>query len=481
MDPILELSLDIPPKGSRKLLQTLHQQFRAAIVDGRLKPGLQLPATRRLAETLGISRNTAIAIYDLLLSEGYLAGKPGSGTFVSDLHGASRAPEKTSVRQDEDQRIASYWRTHSHQPEDSLRQSWRFDFRTGYPEVSEFPLDIWLRLYGRAARQVARAKIMDGEPEGAPSLREAISGHVSFTRAVACAPEDIVVTAGARQAVDLLARILVTAGETQVAIEDPAYPAMRNSFAAAGGQIVPVAVDAEGIVVDRIPRQARIICVSPSHQFPLGVVMSARRRAALLALAKDTGATIIEDDYDSEFRFGGRPLDALQTLDRMASVIYVGTFSKSLFPSIRMGFVVCPPWAKAALIAARQTSDSHSPIAAQETLALFIAEGHLARHVRKMRRIYRERHGLLLDAIKRHCGDTLLPIPAAAGVHVAAYLPPNIDAAAVARRARELGIGLSPLSHYSSAERKHNGLVFGFGLIAAADIDPAIERLAGLL
>ena len=210
---------------------------------------------------------------------------------------------------------------------------------------------------------------------------------MSFTRAVAARPEDVVVTTGAQQAFDLLARILVTPGRTLVALEDPGYPPLRAAFRAAGARLVPVPVDAEGLVVARVPRAAGIVCVTPSHQFPLGTAMSIERRTALLALAQARGLVVIEDDYDSEFRFGGRPLEALQTLDRSASVFYVGTFSKSLSPLLRTGFVVAPPWARDALVAAKRASDGENPPLPQEALALLIAEGHLARHVRRMRRV----------------------------------------------------------------------------------------------
>jgi GntR family transcriptional regulator/MocR family aminotransferase len=481
MEPIFELALKLPEKGSRDLLRSLHQQLRAAILEGRLQPGLRLPPTRRLAHVLGISRNTAVALYDLLLSEGYLTGRPGSGTYVADMRAELKPAGRTGPPAADDRRLADFWRRHRPESEDPPDRSFRYDFRTGYPDTTQFPADIWQRLTARATRQLARARILYGEPAGQRSLREAIAGHVSFARAVACAPEDIVVTNGARQAVDLLARILVTPGVTEVAVEDPAYLAVRNSFAAAGARLSGVPVDEEGIVADMIPKTARIICVSPSHQFPMGVVMSARRRAALLALAQESGAVIVEDDYDSEFRFGGRPLDALQTLDRTGSVFYVGTFSKSLFPSIRLGFIVCPVWAREALVAAKQVTDLYNPIVAQEALAAFIAEGHLARHIRKMRRVYRERHEALAEAIARHGGGALRPLPAAAGVHIAAELPEEIDAVAVAEAARHHDIAVSALRRYSPEGEGRNGLAFGYGLIEAADIDPAIRRLAPLL
>ncbi|MGH8172520.1 MAG: PLP-dependent aminotransferase family protein, partial [Rhodanobacteraceae bacterium] len=307
-------------------------------------------------------------------------------------------------------------------------------------------------------------------------LREAIARHVSFARAVACVPDDILVTAGAQQAFDLLARILVTPGRTVVAIENPGYPPVRAAFAAAGAKLAAVRVDAQGLVVERIPRDARVICVTPSHQFPLGSAMSAQRRAALLDLARKQGAVVIEDDYDGEFRFGGRPLDALQTLDRAESVFYVGTFSKSLFPAIRLGYVVAPPWARAALVAAKQCADWHCGVIEQDTLAAFIAEGHLVRYVRRMRGVYAARRDALLAALESDFSRWLEPVPNVAGLHLTAFTRTGLDADALVARARAESIGIGSLRpYYTGAAR--SGIAFGYGTIGQRDIVEALTRL----
>ncbi len=286
-------------------------------------------------------------------------------------------------------------------------------------------------------RSFSKASAAYQPPQGSVALREAIARHASLTRAVACQADDIIVTAGAQQAFDLLARVLVTSGRTVVALEDPGYPPARTAFAATGAKLVSVPVDEEGLVVERLPPQAKVIYVTPSHQFPLGTPLSMRRRAALLEFAQTRGAVIIEDDYDGEFRFGGRPLDALQTLDRAESVFYVGTFSKSVFPMIRLGFIVSPPWARSTLLTAKQFTDWHCAVLAQETLAAFISDGLLARHARTMRPIYNGRRELLLQTLEKDFGRWLTPLPSSAGLHVTALAKGSFDAHSLSTRALE--------------------------------------------
>jgi len=350
-------------------------------------------------------------------------------------------------------------------------------FALGIPDGALFPFALWRRLTTRALRTLAKSRASYGTPRGQAALREGIARHVSFARAVACAADDIVVTGGAQQAFDLLARILVTPGRTVVAIENPGYPPLRAALAAAGAKIAPVRVDAEGLVVERIPREARVVCVSPSHQFPLGCAMSARRRAALLDFAQARGAVVIEDDYDGEFRFGGRPLDALQTLDRGESVFYVGTFSKSLFPAIRLGYVVAPSWALNALIAAKREADWHSPIIEQETLAAFIGEGHMARHVRRMRGIYAARREALLAGL-RAFSRWIEPLPSVAGLHLSAYANDSVDVAALAGIARQNDVGVSPIRNFYFGTPTRQGIAFGYGAIDERSIVEACTRLA---
>lgn len=480
MDPIFDLNVSLPPRGSRNLLQCLHQQLRAAILDGRLRMGIRLPPTREFAKTLGISRNTAVAAYDLLLSEGYLVVRPGSGHYVTEtLPQPPLAAAQKNIA-GADPRLKAIWHTLPPVGQPPAGGPYPYDFRIGVPDKTLFPFEIWRRLQARALRRMARTSESYLEPEGRAALREALANHASSTRAVACRPEDVVVTAGAQQAFDLLIRILVTPGKTAVAVEDPGYPPFREACLAAGAKMLPIPVDSEGLRVDLLPECTRVICVTPSHQFPLGSVLSPQRRTALLDFAQLHGAVVIEDDYDSEFRFGGRPLDALHTLDRGESVFYVGTFSKSTFTEIRLGFVIAPSWARGALLKAKQLTDWQTHGSVQDTLALFILEGHLARHVRKMRKVYEQRRTTLQEALVHHFEGRLELIPGAAGLHLSATLEPSLAGDELVVRAGSMGIRVQALSRYRWNGTEPNGLAFGYGRIPSDRIEEAVARLAHL-
>jgi GntR family transcriptional regulator/MocR family aminotransferase len=470
MEPLIALAIKLPPRGSRSILAALHLQFRAAIIDGRLKPGLRLPSTRVLATTYSVSRNTAVAAYDLLLSEGYVTVRRGSGTVVAESlphHKRSRP----SSRADAERRLNPYWRGRDLKAQRDPKDPPRIAFHVGAPDLVSFPYAVWHRLSGRVARQLRAGLRLDTTPQGYLALREAIARHVSFARAVSCGPEDIVVTTGAQQAFDLLARVFATPAGTTVAIENPGYPPLREAFAALGARIVPVPIDDEGLVVARLPERPGVICVTPSHQFPLGSVMSARRRADLLDFSQQRGCIVIEDDYDGEFRFVDRPLDALQTLDRSQSVFYVGTFSKCLLPDLRLGYIVAPAWARSALVAAKAVSDGWSSFQAQATLSLFIKEGHLSRHVRKMRRVYGRRRHLILESLSSAFGRWFTPLPSVAGLHVTAKITGSWSETAFINRAREAGVGIGALRPFM------RGVMFGYGFIEEVAILEGMRRL----
>jgi GntR family transcriptional regulator/MocR family aminotransferase len=463
-------------------MRVLHRELRGAILDGRLKPGLRLPSTRVLADSWGVSRNTVMGAYDLLLSEGYLFARHGAGTYVAEMIPARVERPAPAEEPDADPRLNPMWRA----PPFTVGKPWTSVapnntlFRLGVPDAESFPFHIWRRRLARALRALAKTPAAYVEAHGRPLLREAIANHVSFARAVACSADDVVVTGGTQQAFDLLARILVTPGRTTVALEDPGYLPLRAAFAASGANIVPVPVDSEGLVVERLPPEARVICVSPSHQFPLGVAMSMRRRAELLTFARNNGAVVIEDDYDGEFRYGATPRDALKTLDRSGSVFYVGTFSKSIFPGIRLGFIVSPHWAHRVLMTAKQCADWHSPVLEQDALASFISEGHMARHVRKMRKIYSERRELVVSGIQTHFSQWLEPIPASSGLHLTAISRSSVDIDSIVRSARQRNMDVRSLRTFFAGGNSSDGLVLGYGATPPEGLTAGLLQLRRL-
>jgi GntR family transcriptional regulator / MocR family aminotransferase len=478
-EPVFEFPITLTAAGAGSLVRQLQGQLRAAILDRRLRPGAQLPATRRVAGAYGLARNTVIAAYELLVAEGYVQTQPGSRARVADL-GARPRPARRRSRSAGEQ-LNPWWRRYAPRVLGFAYAPRAAGFRLGIPEHRHFPLDVWRRLLNRALnRRTGGASFDYPDPHGRPLLRTAIAQHVAYTRAVACAPDDVLVTNGAQQAFDLLARALVTPGRTRVAVEDPGYPPLRAAMAAAGAQIVPVPVDEQGLRVERLPDDVRVVYVTPSHQFPTGVAMSMARRTALLEFARARAAVIIEDDYDGEFRFGSRPLDALQTLDRDASVLYVGTFSKSLFPALRMGYLVAPAWAHQVLTAVRLCSDTSGNAQLQDALGHFILDGHLARYVRRMRRVYAERRQALLDGLTQELGAWLQPLPSEAGIHAGARLRQRGAAAALAAQARQHTPGAQPFSVFAVGEHPP-GMAFGFGCIEAEAILEALHELARAL
>ncbi len=470
---VVELHISLASRG--QLTTDVYRQLKQAILDGRLRPGEPLPATRELARRLEVSRNTVMNAYQQLVAEGFLVGRVGAGTFV-DPQGpfaarARRAPAGTALRP------RAMWRALA--AAQRARPPVPHDFALGTPDPALFPWDEWRSLVARQLRGRRRAAAYP-PPEGHPALRAAIARHLGVSRSVLAGADDVMVTSGAQQAFDLIGRVLVEPGAV-VAVEDPGYPPAARAFEALGARIAPVRVDGEGIDVGALPEQARLVYLTPSHQFPLGTAMSLARRMALLAWAERRGAAVIEDDYDSEFRFGGRPLEPLQSLDRSGRVLYVGTFSKVLVPGLRLGFVVAPPSVMSALHSAKRLADSHGPPEVQIALAELMDEGRFARHVRRLLRVYRERRDVLLAACERHLAGALELLPAAAGLHVSGFFARrSTDAARVVDRALAAGVAVESLSSYTRG-RPRAGLAIGYGVIPVARIEPGIRRLAACL
>jgi GntR family transcriptional regulator / MocR family aminotransferase len=471
MDRIDELHVSLTRRG--RLSADVYQQLRQVILDGRLRPGDGLPATRALARRLDVSRNTISNAYERLIAEGFLVTRIGAGTFV---HTAVPAPP---ARRTPAGTLAPRpaWRALAAVP--APRRPAAYDFRLGAPDPALFPWAEWRRLL---ARQLRGRRPFAGypPPEGDPSLRAAIARHVGIARGVRAGADDVIVTSGAQQAFDLIGRVLLEPGAA-VAVEEPGYPPAWQAFAGHGARIAPVAVDGDGIDVAALPAAARAVYVTPSHQFPLGTAMSLARRLALLAWSERQRAAIIEDDYDSELRYDGRPLEPLQSLDRAGRVIYVGTFSKVLLPTLRVGYVIAPASLVPALRAAKTLADSHGALDTQRALAELIDSGALARHVRRMLRVYRERRARLVAALARELGDALVVLPSVAGLHLSAHLRDRrVDVDALAGRALAAGVSVEPLRAYYQ-RRARPGLALGFGLISTAKIDEGVRRLGACL
>jgi len=517
MEPLFEIGVKRSARGSRMSAQNLYEQLKEAVTEGRLAAGTKLPATRHSADFFGVSRNTAIAVYEKLLREGYVVTRNGSGTYVAERVSTARGvvarPTQAGRRTQLDRRIQPDHRQPGprrpdhRQPDPRLNDFWLrpdvtasmsfwrdatsgvsqappgvplVDFRPALVDSRLFPLDVFRRIMAKRLRGLEKRPASYKSPQGNQGnyhLRTAITRHIAVTRAVVCESEDVLVTSGAQQAFDLLARTLVIPNVTVVAIEDPGYPPMRVAFAAAGAKVVPVAVDSEGLIIEQLPRNVGVICVCPSHQFPLGVSMSARRRAALLDFARTKGAVIVEDDYDGEFRYDGSPLEALRTRDAADVVFYVGTFSKCMLPALRLGYIVAPSWAMRTLIAAKNCLDWHCPTPIQIGVAGFIAEGHLVHHVRKMRTLYKQRREQLLKSLEAELGPWLVPIPSFYGMHVAATFRQTRDLERLTESVSEQGVKIHSLQRYFVGPPDRTGLVFGFGALGLQGIARGIRSL----
>lgn len=482
--------------GPRK--QQVYEALRRSILEGRLPPGSRVPSTRALARDLGVSRNTILLAYDQLLAEGYVVGRIGSGTFVAaELPDAMLAAGRGGAAGREEPpgapRLSAYGeRVRKVDPLDVPGQTrrgpaspLRYDFRYGSPSVAEFPHEAWRRLLARRARRASARSLGYGRTEGEPALREAIADYLGRARAVACRPEQVVVVHGSQQALDLVARLLLDPGDV-VVVEEPAYQGARKVFLAAGARLVTAPVDAEGADLSALPPEAdaaRLVYVTPSHQFPTGATMSLARRLALLAFAERTSAFVIEDDYDSEFRYEGRPIESVQGLDRRGLVIYVGTFSKVLFPALRLGYLVLPEALVPLVAAAKWLADRHTATLEQEVLADFIAEGHFERHLRRARAHNAARRAVLLEAIETHLGPRAEVAGANAGMHLLLWLPgvPAADVGRLVASADAAGVGVYPVAPYYLEPPERAGLLLGYASLTESEIRQGIARLAAVV
>ena len=484
------ISLD----GEGPLYRQVYRAVRGEILAHRLSPGTRLPSTRALATELGISRNIAILAYDQLLGEGYAQARTGSGTIVartlpgewSNARPAGPAPaaraEPTLARFGE--RVVELGRQRA--------WGWQlqparlpYDFRYGRPAFSEFPHAVWCRLLGRRARRVTVRDLDYGDPQGRLELREALAERLRRLRGIDARAERIVIVNGSQQALDLVTRVLLEPGD-RVLIEEPHYLGARWVFTAAGAELVPATVDEEGMRVPKPSargRSPRLAYVTPSHQFPTGVVLPVGRRLELLNWATRTGAFVLEDDYDSEYRYEGRPLQALAGLDETGRVIYVGTFSKLMFPALRLGYLVLPETLVAPVTAAKAIGDTGTASLEQLTLADFIREGHFERHLHRSRRRNAERRAALLEAVHEHFGERADVSGANAGLHVLAWLQGRDGGpiGSVRQKAEAAGVGLYSVAACYLYPPRRTGVLLGYGALRESVIREGIRRLAAAL
>ena len=469
-------------RGAGPLYRRVYHALKSMIRDGRLNPDARLPSTRELAADLRVSRNTVMLAYEQLLAEGYVVTRDRATTSVAP---ALPAPARPASRPNTSPpaAVSDYARRLVRRLENPAGPpgpaGLRYDFRYGDPSVDEFPREIWRRLLAARARRPGREALGYASPAGYAPLRAALAEYLKRARGVVCEADQIVVTSGSQQALDLAARVLLDPGDVAV-VEEPHYPGVTIPFEAAGARVVHVPVDAAGLETRRLPARARVAYVTPCHQFPTGVIMPLERRLSLLAWAARSGSWVIEDDYVSEFRYEGHPLEALQSLDRDGRVIYIGTFSKTLFPALRLAYAVLP-WALVhPFTAAKWATDRFSPTLAQEALTDFITTGQFERYLRRAGNRNAARRRALIAALRQHFGERVEIAGENTGVHLVVWLndvPPR-ELPAVIARARALGVGLYSVARFHVNPPARAGLLFGYASLSEADIRVGIRRMA---
>lgn len=483
----------------RTFMMPLHRQLydrlRYAILSGQLQPGQNLPSTRILAGELGISRNTASNAYEQLCAEGYIERRVGQGTRVAcDLPETFFLPKGVPHRNTapDESTHAIFFLSRlgkalmSQDPKSSIQTYLRptppHAFRTGAPELRAFPFQQWNQIAAHCARSLLRNMAAYQDIAGYYPLREAIASHVSITRGVHCQAEQVIIVPGAQTALDMAARLLLNPGDLAW-VENPGYLGAQHALLNAGAQLAPIPVTSKGINVDIGQKQypqGRLAYVTPSHQFPSGITMHLSQRVALLQWAKQTNAWILEDDYDSDYRFSGRPLDALQGLDLAQRVIYIGTFSKVLFPALRIGYLIVPPQLIPPFLSLCSYTHIHVPILDQLTLEAWMTKGYLLRHIRRMRDLYAARRALLIESLQKELGGSIDVQPPQAGLHLMGWLPPNLDDQQITQQAASSGIEIIPLSALTLGSSQRGGLVLGYGAVNEQEIQAGIRQLVSV-
>jgi len=475
--------LVLPLRDAGKLAHRwLYDALRAEILEGRLRPGARLPATRDLARQYGLARGTIVNAFEQLKSEGYVAGSVGSGTYVSKIlpDELLQVPRKDGLRppvlRKQRRRISDYTGRVDLFPSYELRPSRAF--RANVPALDLFPTTLWAQVAARRLRRVSTNLLLGCGPMGYPPLRHEVATYLSASRGVKCVPEQVAIVSGVQEALNLVARLFLNPGD-RVCVENPGYPGATMVFKAVGAKVCYSGLDEEGMKMRESSLQGvRLVYVTPGHQFPLGVTMSLARRLQLLEWAAKSGAVILEDDYDSEYRYAGRPVPALQGLDRRGLVLFTGSFSKVLFPSLRLGYLVVPPDLVDYASAVLSVTSRHAPLLEQAVLHDFIAEGHFGRHLRRMREVYAERLSVLLECARQSLAGLLEISGVEAGLQTAGWLRGGLDAESVADAAAKQGVEVTPLSRYSNGGMTREGLQLGFAAMDVKEIRRGVRELA---
>jgi GntR family transcriptional regulator / MocR family aminotransferase len=462
------------------VFRQIYLQLRSAILSGTLRPATKLPSTRELAAQLGVSRSAVVSAFEQLLAEGYAFGRKGAGTYIaSDLpesfkaiHGRKKRPASVAKTATSFRGLGDFV--------DVTAQSDERPFNLGRTLVDARTAELWRKFSARMLRSFGRHHLGYGDPHGMLELRKSVCDYLQAARGVRCGPEQVVITAGTQQAIDIVARVM-QGPDKEVWIEDPGYSLTHLALVAAGVKVCPIPVDQHGVdVAEGIRRapKARAVFITPSHQFPKGVVLSMARRLELLAWARESGAWIVEDDYASEFRYGGRPLASLQGLDEAERVIYIGTLNKALFPGLRLGYAVLPPSLVRAFVTARYLMDRQPSSLCQAVVAAFMEEGHFAAHIRRMRQMYRDQRDALVAALRRRVGDHLTVDPPDQGMHLVAYTRRGLSDVTIEQAAREHGVVVRAMSRLYVEAPAQSALMLGFSGYPRQLIAPAIARLA---
>ncbi len=479
-------NLLLPPRDTKTTaLRWLYVALRTDILAGRLRPGSRLPATRDLAQQYGLSRGTVVGAFDELKSEGYLHGSRGSGTYVSSVlpeHLLQVPPEprrELAVRKQLPRQLSAY--ALRVQPFPNLESRPTRAFRANLPALDLFPTKIWTSIAERRLRHLSIPQLLGCDTMGYFPLRSAVADYLNTSRGTQCKPEQVMIVSGTQEALDLAGRLILNPGD-QVCVEEPGYPGAAMAFEALGAKICLVTVDSEGMQLPGAQaRKAKLVYVTPGHQFPVGTTMSLARRLQLLEWARRSCALIFEDDYDSEFRYAGRPIPALQGLDRQGSVLFAGSFSKVLFPSLRLGYLVLPPDLVEPFAAAKSVLNRHAPPFEQTVLCDFIVEGHFGRHLRRMREIYAERLSVLMESARRRLGGLLELSTVEAGLQTVGWLQQGIDSKSARRAAAPRKVEVTPLRIYSRGPMQRQGLQMGFAAVNAQEIRRGVHQLASAL